>query len=70
MPSTPHYLAEVDRFLAVSGSLFCAPLAFVYPALFHLRLCAAAPGAKAVDGGLLVAGVAVMLFTLAQALGL
>ena len=42
---------------------------FIYPALFHLRLCAAASvRAQAVDSALLVAGVAVMLFTLAQAL--
>ncbi|CAK0862696.1 unnamed protein product [Prorocentrum cordatum] len=46
-----------ERFLAFVGALCCAPVAFVYPALFHLILCADGAGAMAAsaaqDGGAL-----------------
>lgn len=53
-----------EKFLAFTGALCCAPIAFVYPAFFHLRLCAGGIGSKLLDGGLVAFGVITMVFVL------
>eukprot|EP00415_Alexandrium_ostenfeldii_P001115 UN1115 len=45
-----------DRFLAFTGAFCCAPIAFIYPTLFHLRLVARTPLEKAVDVCLIILG--------------
>jgi len=57
-----------ERFLAFVGALCCAPVAFVYPALFHLILCADGATAKALDIMLLWFGVGAMVFALTSAI--
>jgi len=56
-----------ERFLAFVGALCCAPVAFVYPPLFHLILCADSSSAKAVDTIMLVFGFCAMIFALFSA---
>jgi amino acid permease len=31
---------KLDQFLSIIGSLFCTPIAFTFPAMFHLKACA------------------------------
>ena len=40
---------KVDKFLSILGALTCTPIAFTFPALFHLKACAKTPGQKAFD---------------------
>jgi proton-coupled amino acid transporter len=40
---------KLDKFLAVLGSVACTPIAFMFPALFHLKVCAETPKQKAID---------------------
>lgn len=51
-----------ETFLAFVGALCCAPIAFIYPAFFHLRLCAQSPLAKGIDCFFIALGVAAMVF--------
>lgn len=53
--------SSFDRFLAFVGAFFCCPIALVYPALFHLKLCAKTKLAKALDCSLLALGLFVMV---------
>jgi len=53
--------ATLDTFLALVGAIGCVPLAFMYPALVHLRLVARTRSQKAVDCLLFVFGVALMI---------
>ena len=34
---------KLDKFLSIVGSLTCTPIAFTFPALFHLKACAETP---------------------------
>merc|ERR1712216_818292 len=56
-----------EKFLAFVGGLCCAPIAFIYPALFHLQLCATRPAEKALDWFFIVFGIAAMVFVVFQA---
>jgi proton-coupled amino acid transporter len=60
----PHF----ERFLAFVGALCCAPVAFVYPALFHLVLCADGATAKTLDVLLIAVGFGAMAFALFSAI--
>lgn len=31
---------KLDQFLSIIGSLFCTPIAFTFPAMFHYKACA------------------------------
>lgn len=53
-----------DRFLAFTGAFCCAPIAFIYPTLFHLRLCAKTPAEKALDVFLILLGIAAVVVAL------
>mmetsp|Transcript_95992 Transcript_95992/g.291589 ORF Transcript_95992/g.291589 Transcript_95992/m.291589 type:complete len:500 (+) Transcript_95992:88-1587(+) len=50
--------AFFDKFLSFTGAFCCAPIAFIYPTVFHLRLCACSLGEQLLDGLLLVLGLA------------
>lgn len=60
--------SHFERFLAFIGATCCAPVAFIYPALFHLILCADGTTAKALDVLLLCFGLCAMSFALASAI--
>jgi len=60
--------AFFEKFLAFQGALCCAPIAFVYPAWFHLQLCAKSWGEKAIDFFFILLGLAAMVFVLSQAI--
>lgn len=53
-----------QKFLAFVGALCCAPIAFIYPCFFHLRLCATSTSSKLLDCFIMVLGVATVVFVL------
>lgn len=57
-----------DKFVAIIGSLCCVPLAFVYPAAFHFKLCAKNLASKVIDVCFFSIGIAILLATTSTAL--
>lgn len=57
---------DLDKFVALIGSFACIPLVYIYPPLLHMR---AYPGrgwtSKVIEGGLVVFGGLVMIYTTA-----
>jgi proton-coupled amino acid transporter len=55
---------DLDKFVAIIGSFACIPLVYIYPPLLHMR---AYPdrgwGARLVEGGFVVFGSIVMVYT-------
>lgn len=45
---------KTDKFLAILGSIACTPVAFIFPAAFHLKACAKTPKEKCIDISLVV----------------
>ena len=58
----------LQKVLAFAGALCGTPISLIYPALFHLKLRAVSPGARALDVGLVAIGFSAMAFVLFQAL--
>ncbi|KAK9768083.1 hypothetical protein K7432_001579 [Basidiobolus ranarum] len=54
--------SNLDNFIALIGALACIPLAFIFPALFHLKALATKPWVRAGDIALLIFGTGVMIF--------
>lgn len=55
-----------DQFLAITGAFCGAPIAFIYPALFHMKLCANNAVERTVDVVLIVGGLLAMAFAFYQ----
>ncbi|KAG0202341.1 neutral amino acid transporter [Mortierella sp. GBA30] len=55
---------NLDKFVSFVGSAACMPLCFIFPAMFHYKVCAKTMRAKVLDIMLGVFGVAAMVFTL------
>ena len=53
---------DINGLLALNGSLFCTPVAFGFPALFHLKVCANDTKNKVIDISILVFSAFVMVF--------
>merc|ERR1719188_1735457 len=56
------------RFLSIIGGLCCVPIAFIYPAFFHLRICAKSTCEKILDWLLIALGSLAGAFVLGQVL--
>ncbi len=54
---------NLDRFVALIGSLACVPLVYIYPPYLHYRGVAKSWPARAVDVALMVLGVFGMIYT-------
>lgn len=55
---------EFEKFLVVVGIVCAVPLAFIYPALFHLILCANDAGSKAFDIAVILFGCIAAVYVL------
>lgn len=55
---------NLDKFVSFVGSVACMPLCFLFPALFHYKVCAKTTKQKVLDILLFVFGTAAMIFTL------
>ena len=51
---------KLDKFLSILGALCCTPIAFIFPAAFHLKACAESTPQKVIDISILVLGLAIM----------
>uniref|UniRef100_A0A7S2NGG8 Amino acid transporter transmembrane domain-containing protein n=1 Tax=Zooxanthella nutricula TaxID=1333877 RepID=A0A7S2NGG8_9DINO len=59
-----------EKFIALTGALCCAPIALIYPPLFHWRLCASSAFEKIIDAVLLAIGCAVGTLVFYQAVAM
>lgn len=57
--------ANLDRFVALIGSVACVPLVYVYPPFLHYRAVAETRGQKIADVALMVLGCVGMVYTTA-----
>jgi len=53
---------KVGSFLGLTGALFCTPIAFTFPAMFHLKTCADTLTKKAIDWTIIIFSIGVMFF--------
>ena len=53
---------KLDQFVSLLGALTCAPIAFILPALFHLKACPQNIWTKAMNISIIVFGSAVFIF--------
>ncbi|POS80103.1 transmembrane amino acid transporter [Diaporthe helianthi] len=56
---------NLDRFVALIGSVACVPLVYVYPAFLHYKAVASTTGEKIGDMVLMVLGIVGMVYTTA-----
>lgn len=56
---------NLDRFVALIGSVACVPLVYVYPAFLHYKAVATTPREKIADTVLMVLGIVGMVYTTA-----
>ncbi|KAJ0116808.1 hypothetical protein J7T55_009959 [Diaporthe amygdali] len=56
---------NLDRFVALIGSVACVPLVYVYPAFLHYKAVAITPREKIADGVLMALGIVGMFYTTA-----
>ncbi|KEY65709.1 hypothetical protein S7711_07535 [Stachybotrys chartarum IBT 7711] len=61
--------SDLDKFVAMIGSVACVPLVYIYPAFLHYRGAAERPWVKAMDIALMVVGVIAMTYTTAVTAG-
>ncbi|KAL7314419.1 hypothetical protein PS15m_005990 [Mucor circinelloides] len=61
---------DLDKFVSLIGSLFCIPLCFLFPPLFHLKACAKDWKHKAIDISIITFGTICMLYTTYITIGL
>lgn len=59
---------KLDKFVALVGTLFCAPLCFLFPPLFHLKAAAKSYLRKCADVAVIVFGLLCMLYGTAMVL--
>ena len=60
--------SQFDVFIGFVGGAIGTPISLVYPALFHMILCAETLAAKLMDAALLAVGVCTVAFVVQQSL--
>ena len=53
---------KLDKFLSLLGALLCAPLAFTFPTLIHLKLIATKKNEKVEDIIIIFVSFAILVF--------
>ena len=53
---------KMDKFLSILGALCCTPIAFTFPALFHLKVAAKTKSEKAVAIFILSISYCILIF--------
>jgi proton-coupled amino acid transporter len=53
---------KMDKFLSILGGLCCTPIAFTFPALFHLKAVAKTRLEKTVDISIIVLSMCILVF--------
>lgn len=62
--------ADLDKFVSLIGSVFCIPLCFLFPPLFHLKAVANNWKQKTIDIAIIVFGTSCMIYTTFITVGL
>jgi solute carrier family 36 (proton-coupled amino acid transporter) len=63
------FLAEIlDKFFGLIGALLCAPLAFMFPAMLHLRLIAKTKSEQMVDWLIIILSIGALIFCVSQSI--
>lgn len=62
--------ADLDKFVSLIGSLFCVPLCFLFPPLFHLKGVAQTWKQKSIDIAIIAFGTVCMIYTTYITIGL
>ncbi|KAI8967884.1 transmembrane amino acid transporter protein-domain-containing protein [Mycotypha africana] len=55
--------SDLDKFVSLIGSVFCIPLCFLFPPLFHLKGVAHGWGQKTIDILIIIFGILCMIYT-------
>jgi len=58
---------KLDLLLSITGALFCTPIAFILPALFHYKVCAETKCQKFTD--LFIAGISTVILIFCTIMG-
>ena len=53
---------KISKFLGILGALTCTPIAFTFPAMFHLKAIASTKAEKWIDRTIIVFSLIVMVF--------
>ena len=53
---------DIEKLLSLNGAIFCTPVAFLFPASFHLKACANSKFQKAVDISIICLSVVIMIY--------
>jgi amino acid permease len=53
---------KLDKFLSILGSVTCTPMAFTFPALFHLKACAETTFQKIIDISIILLSVVIFFY--------
>ncbi|KAG1184922.1 hypothetical protein G6F36_007332 [Rhizopus arrhizus] len=61
---------DLDKFVSLIGSVFCIPLCFLFPPLFHYKAVASTWRSKAADIAIIAFGVGCMIYTSFITIGL
>ena len=56
------FAESLDKFMSVIVSITATPVAFIFPPLFHYKLIAESTISKVIDLGIVVFGIAVIIF--------
>jgi solute carrier family 36 (proton-coupled amino acid transporter) len=57
---------KLDKFLSILGALTCTPIAFTFPALFHLKAVASTPLQKISDIILIIFSMCILIYCTIQ----
>ena len=53
---------KLDKFLSILGSVTCTPMAFTFPAMFHLKACAETTSQKALDWFIIILSIIIFFY--------
>ena len=53
---------KLDYLLSITGSLFCTPIAFILPSLFHYKSCAETTAQKVIDLSIVSVSCVILVF--------
>ena len=57
---------KLDKFLSILGALTCTPIAFTFPAMFHLKAVAETPLQKISDVLLILFSLVILVYCTSQ----
>jgi len=57
---------KLDKFMSIVGALTCTPIAFTFPAMFHLKACAETTCEKIIDVALIIFSAVVIVYCTTQ----